>query len=67
MGHAASSTTSAEAPRNASIFPLRALISALSRRSAPEGFLRSGAGDAVAAVSVKHWSLLYWSVVLCEM
>jgi hypothetical protein len=58
---AASITISAsEALTNAATFLLRVLILALARRSLPDGFLRpaSGVGDIVAAVAVKHPSLL---------
>jgi hypothetical protein len=55
-GHAASSTVSAEALRNAAISLLGVVISAPARRNPHENIFRPavGVGDMVAAVAVKH-------------
>jgi hypothetical protein len=64
-GHAASSTVSAEAHRNAAISLLGVVIPASARRNPHETFFRPavGVGDVVAAVAVKHPSLLSLGLV----
>ena len=64
-GHAASSTVSAEALRNAAISLLGVVIPAPAGRNPHENFFRPavGVGDVVAAVAVKHPSLLSLGLV----